>query len=59
MTTKNFGGKRYELYDGFPGKREAMACVKDLRASGDLARMVDGGKTAGRLRYLVYNRMKK
>lgn len=59
MTTKVFSGKRYELYDGFPGKREAMRCVKSLRVSGDLARMVDSGKKAGRLRYLVYHRMKR
>ena len=59
MSTKTFGGKRYTLEDAFPTKSGANKAAKDLRSYGDLARAYDAGKGSGRLRYLVYSRMKR
>ena len=62
QTTYTYRGKRYSLWDAFPGKTEAAQLAKDLRTlMGGLhqttytrAIVVDLGKGAGRLRYGVF-----
>lgn len=66
---KKFDGKLYELKDAQTSKELAKETAEDWRNQPDpmyvdeteeavwLARVVDGGKEAGRLRYGVYTRL--
>ena len=61
-TRLTFGGRVYRIYDAMPSKSLARSTAKGLRTlmgrahprNMTLARMVDLGKRAGRLRYAVY-----
>lgn len=48
--------KRCELYDAFPGKKEAMSAAKDLKSQGDKAKVkkLKKPQDSGRLKYGVY-----
>lgn len=61
-TRRKFDGKIYEIYDAYPNREGARDAAKDLRTFQGrvhkdhftLARTVDLGVNAGRLRYAVY-----
>ena len=62
QSTYLYNGKRYSIYDAYPGKSAATNAAKDLRTlqgrvhtnTYTRAIVVDLGKEAGRLRYAVF-----
>ena len=56
---KNFGGKRYELCDTKPNKKEANVFARKTRTLGFLVRSVKITEGEFKGEYLVYCRKKK
>ena len=62
MSTRKINGKTYEIYDAFPSKDMANDAAKHMRTEAGsiysgrltLARVIDLGETAGRLRHAIY-----